>query len=367
MPEIRCVDCGTSYPYEGITHICPRCQGVFDFDSPPEFLENKIDCSASGMWKFAHSFSPGNLLPVISLGEGGTPFIWDDAGKKEVGYKLESLNPTGSYKDRGSAVLVSHLVRRGIKTAVEDSSGNAGASFAAYCSRAGIKARVFVPESAAGPKRRQIEQYGAELIRVPGPRSEAAKAVLSEVAAGAAYGSHAFLPFGIPGIATIAYELLEQTGGAIGTVIAPAGHGALLLGIMRGFTALQNAGKIKQLPYFVGVQAENCSPIALGFSGGANSMTTVVEGNTIAEGVRVSKPVRAKAILKEIQPDKGRIVAIPEPDILPACDQLAVKGIYAEPTSALVWAAFQELKKELPLPIILIISGNGLKYYPISK
>jgi threonine synthase len=248
--------------------------------------------------------------------------------------------------------------------AVEDSSGNAGASFASYCARAGIKGRVFVPESASGPKRRQIEQYGAELVCIPGPRSEAARAVLEAVEAGQAYGSHAFLPFGLPGIATIAYELLEQTHGSIGTIVSPAGHGGLLWGIMCGFSALLKAGEINKLPYFVGVQAEPCSPMALGYREGLNQMAASPEGATLAEGVRVTKPVRAKAIIENMKNGAGEILAIPEKELLPAFQALAGKGIYCEPTSALVWAAVSKLRKPLNLPIILIISGNGLKYYP---
>jgi len=364
MPEIKCADCGKPYPIDRIVHICPHCGGSYDLDSPPVYPAEK-NSDSQCIWKYSDSFALRKNAPTVYLGEGDTPLVWDDENKKEIGFKLESLNPTGSYKDRGSALLVSQLLAYGVKTAVEDSSGNAGASFAAYCARGGIQARVYVPENAAGPKRRQIEQYGAQLVAVPGPRSEAAKAVLEAVQDGLAYGSHAYLPFGIPGIATIAYELWEQTHGSVGTVIAPVGHGALLLGIMRGFAALQNAGKIEHQPYYVGVQAENCSPMARAFHRGLDQMHKAIEGNTVAEGVRVLKPVRARAILKEMPDNKSLIISIPEANILPACSELAARGIYTEPTSALVWAALQRISDAIPRPIILIISGNGLKYYPI--
>ena len=93
-------------------------------------------------------------------------------------------------------------------------------------------------------------------------------------------------------------------------------------------------------------------------------LTDAPEGVTLADGVRVAKPVRAKAIIKELQNGAGEIIAIPELELLPAYRELAGMGIYCEPTSALVWAALSKLKNRLPLPIILIISGNGLKYYP---
>lgn len=364
MLGIVCTACGKEYPQDRIVHLCPDCGGIFDFDHPPRFEKSQIDKSLPGMWKYRHSFSLRENSPMISLGEGDTPFFWENNFTREIGFKLESQNPSGSYKDRGTALIVSQMVGLGIHEAVEDSSGNAGASFAGYCARAGMKARVFVPESAAGPKRRQIEQYGAELVSIPGPRSEAARAVLEAVAAGQAYGSHAFLPFGLPGIATIAYELLEQTDGSIGTVIAPAGHGGLLLGIMRGFAALRQAGEIARLPYYVGVQAEPCSPMALAYREGLQRLSEAPEGVTLAEGVRVARPVRAKAIIKDLQDGTGEIIAIPEVELMPACHELTGKGIYCEPTSALVWAALSKLKNRPPSPIILIISGNGLKYYP---
>jgi threonine synthase len=133
---------------------------------------------------------------------------------------------------------------------------------------------------------------------------------------------------------------------------------------MRGFSALQNAGEISNQPYYVGVQAESCSPMALAFREGLENMANSPEGATLAEGVRVARPVRAKAILNEFGRNGGEVVSVPESELLPALHDLAAKGIYCEPTSALVWAALKKNLHRLPHPIILIISGNGLKYYP---
>lgn len=364
MNPFLCSECGLEFPSHRITHVCQNCGGIFDLATPPVFEKSSIDLSLPGMWRYKDSFSlPGNA-PLVSLGEGDSPFFWEDLATKEIGYKMESLNPTGSYKDRGTALIVSHLASRGIKESVEDSSGNAGASFAGYCARAGIKARVFVPESASGPKRRQIEEYGAELVRIPGARSEAARAVLEAVEAGQTYGSHAYLPFGLPGIATIAYELAAQTNGCIGSVIAPTGHGGLLWGVINGFSALVNAGEMAKQPYYVGVQAEACSPMAYAFRAGFAGQYATSEGETLAEGVRVTTPVHGKAIIQSLQNGAGEIIAISEERIATAWSALSRKGIYCEPTSALAEAALELLNNHLPKPIILIISGNGLKYYP---
>lgn len=360
MPTIRCMDCSQPYPAAGMPFRCPVCGGVFDFDGAPIFDPARIDASQPGLWRFRSAFSFPESAPIVSLGEGLTPLLWDELEGRRVGFKLEYQNPTGSYKDRGSAVLASQLLARGVSTAVEDSSGNAGASFAAYAARAGMHARVYVPETASGPKRVQIERYGAELKPIPGPRSAAAEAVLQEARQGIPYASHAYLPFGLDGIATIAYEIWQQTG-EVGTVIAPVGHGGLLLGILRGYAALKNGGYISKIPYLVGVQAAACAPLVHAFQHGPAAMEQAGEGPTAAEGVRVHTPVRARALLAEIQPDAGTFVAIPEEEIWPAAGDLARRGLYVEPTSALVWAAYRQLSGKIPEPAALILSGSGFK------
>lgn len=358
MPAVICTRCQAPYPQTGLPHRCPQCGGVFDFDGPFSFDPDRVDTALAGIWRYRHSFALPSSAPVITLGEGGTPLISMQTGGQTVWLKLESLNPSGSYKDRGSAVLLSMLLARGAAQAVEDSSGNAGASFAAYAARAGLKARVFVPESASGPKRSQIALYGAELVSVPGPRSAAAEAVLAEVRRGAVYASHAYLPFGLAGIATLAYEIWQQLGQVPGTVIAPVGHGGLLLGIVRGFAALRQSGLVACAPQYVGVQAQGCAPLVARSQGRADAG----EGATVAEGVRVSSPVRAEALLREIPAQSGQFIAVAESEILPAFHDLARQGIHVEPTSALVWAAFQNIGANLPGPVVLILSGSGLKY-----
>ena len=361
MPSVRCVDCLAPYPETGLPFRCPVCGGIYDFDGPPEFEPGKVEKNLSGYWRYRHAFSLVDNAPIITLGEGNTPLIWLEDGNQSVGLKMEHLNPTGSYKDRGSAVLVSQLIGRGAIQAVEDSSGNAGASFAAYAARGGLKARVFVPETASGPKRVQIESVGAELIPVPGPRSEAARAVLTEAENGVPYASHAYLPFGLAGIASIAYEIWEEIGGVPGTIIAPVGHGGLLLGIVRGFAALKKANLIDRVPYYVAVQAEICAPMVAASLGGMEAMQSITEGPTIAEGVRVRWPVRVNAILNEIDPQERTVIGINDDELLQAFRYLPKQGIHVEPTSALVWAAYTKLHRNLPAPVIMILTGSGLK------
>lgn len=358
---IACTNCHYPYPDEGIPFQCPRCKGIFDFTDPVDFNSSRAETDLPGIWRFRHLFGIPSDVPEISLGEGNTPLIWSEIQNHKIGFKLEYLNPTGSFKDRGTSPLMSFLSWRGTTHAIEDSSGNAGASFAAYAARAGIQARVYVPESASGPKRSQIDAYGAEVILVPGSRANAAEAARLAAEQGEVYASHAYLPFNLPGYATVAYEIFEQMGAAPGTVICPVGQGGLLLGIGRGFLALQRSGVIPEAPRLIGVQALACAPLWALFQYGAEGLMWVSEGETLAEGVRVRYPLRGDTVLRTVEESGGFFIAIDEGDILTGRDQLARRGFYVEATSAIVWKALMQVIDGTPEPIVVMLTGSGFK------
>ncbi len=358
---VTCRDCRQPYPQDSLPHLCPNCGGLFGFSKGITYSTEKVEPGLPGIWRQRHSFSLPNGAPLITLGEGDTPLIWSQVFGKKVGFKLESLNPTGSFKDRGTAVLVSWLVAAGVKEAVEDSSGNAGSSFAAYAARSGIKARIFIPSYASGPKRSQIESYGADVIAVPGSRTKAAEAVLQEVEEGAIYASHAFLPQGTAGIATIAYELVQQIDGIPGTILLPVGHGSLLLGIALGFQALRQSGLIQRIPKIIGIQAAKCAPLFNAYENQHKEPASTVEGKTIAEGVQISTPYHGKNVLRVVKESGGSFVAVGEQEIVAGQQQLAKLGIHVELTSALVWNALEQIHQKSPEPIVCILTGHGLK------
>ncbi len=361
MTAYACTNCGRGLPQE-FAHRCPTCNGVFDVAAPGlTYDPQAVDAGAPGIWRYRHSFGLPEGAPQVTLGEGNTPLVAAEVGGRRVYFKVEGQNPTGSFKDRLTAVEMSHLLASGVSEAVEDSSGNAGASFAAYAARAGLRGRVFVPDYAAGPKRAQIERYGAEIVRIMGPRSEAAKAAQRAVEAGAAYASHAYLPHGLAGLATLAYEVTEQLGQAPGAVIAPAGHGSLLLGLAYGFNALQAAGMTAAVPALVGVQAMACAPLWALTQRGAAGLGFVTEGDTLAEGVRVRTPVRGDALLRLGQNQPIHFLAVEEEDILPGRDHLARLGFYVEPTSAIVWKALELILEQARDPVVVVLTGHGLK------
>ena len=364
MSDIICTNCGRERSIQELKYLCPNCGGIFDYANPFELNIKSNYLDQPGIWKYKTSFDlPAEVQP-ISLGEGNTPLVWDEVGGKKVGFKLEYLNPTGSYKDRGTTVLISYLLWQGVETAVEDSSGNAGASFAAYASRAGIHGRVYVPEAASGPKRAQIEAYGVDLIRVPGPRSNAAEAVKQDAKKGAIYASHVYQPFVLPGYATAAYEIVEQLGETPGAIVTPVGQGSLLLGMERGFQSLLKAGLITGVPQMVGVQARACAPLWAAATFGKSGFDLVDEGETVAEGIRIRYPLRVDQVLEAVNNSQGSLAAVDEEEIIPARDELAARGFYVEPTSAVVWPALLELIDKLSEPIVVVLTGSGLKSNP---
>jgi len=362
VTDIVCTNCGRGFPSHGSPYCCPVCGGLFDFSRLFHFDPSRIDPALPGIWRYRHAFGLPDRVAPASLGEGDTPLIRARAFGRELAVKCEYLNPTGSFKDRGSSIIAAWLKACGVELAVEDSSGNAGASFAAYAARAGMRARIFVPSAASGPKRRQIEAYGAELVPVAGSRSDVSAAIKLVADEGTAYASHAYLPFNLAGYATAAYEIHDQLGGMPGSVLVPAGQGGLLLGLARGFDAVRAAGNISEKPRMVGVQARACAPLWTLSTMGPQAMGFVAENPTLAEGVRVRYPLRGDAVLKAVEASGGTMAAVDEEAILPARDALARLGFYVEPTSAIVWAALAELIDKLPEPIVLVLTGAGFKY-----
>jgi threonine synthase len=360
--RIACTGCGRDVDQKKMNFLCPDCGGIFDIIHTPALDLGKKEGDSRGVLKYCSYLGLENNEDLVSLGEGGTKIIPDEYQGREIFHKMESQNPTGSYKDRGTVVLINYLKRNHISSVVEDSSGNAGASLAAYAAKANIRAKIFVPDTASGPKRRQIEEFGAELIIVPGPRSNAAKAVRIEAERGVVYASHAYMPMGLLGIATIAFEIYEALGESIRTIIAPVGHGGLMLGIIRGFQALMGAGYISQVPKFIGVQTALVSPVASILN--KEKFETGSNLQTIAEGVRVTEPVRGSAVAGFLKMNNGKIIRVEEENILPAFEELALRGVHVEPTSALTWAVLKMLPEEISGPIVLVQTGAGYKYQP---
>ena len=353
----KCSSCGLTQPLDFPGWKCPKCGGVFDLAAPAVFDPQQVDSRAHGLWRYRHTFPLPTEAEPVTLGEGGTPLVPVVLGGRTIYFKLESLNPTGSFKDRGMAVMFTGLRAAGVRAAIEDSSGNAGASFAGYAARAGISGRVFVPAAASGPKRAQIAAYGAHIEAIDGPRSQAAAAARAAADSGAYYGSHIYNPLGLAGNATAAFEIWEQLGRAPEAVVLPVGHGTLLLGLQRGFKALREARLLERLPKLVGVQALACAPLWAVHRHGRDGLAWVTEGETVAEGIRVSQPVRGDAVLAAVAESGGTLLAFDDDAVRAGRDALARLGLYVEATAGITWAALEHVAGEA----VVLITGHGLK------
>lgn len=359
---IHCTNCRHPYPDGGLPHICPICRGIFDFQILPIFDRKLIQRDQPGIWKYRHTFALPEDSPVVSLGEGNTPLVWLKLNGYEVAFKVEYQNPTGSFLDRGSAAIVSFLCSRHVRKAVEDSSGNAGASFAAYAAYVDIDAHLIIPDETSLQNQKQIEAYGARITRILGPRSNTSEAVKHKAASGIVYASHTYLPFNLPGYSTIAYELLDQLGESPGTILMPVGNGGLLLGVGRGFEILKNAHEIDRIPMLYGIQARACAPIWAVYEYGTEGLMWAAEGQTVADGIRIRNPIRGDAVLSLIGKSGGKVIAVDEDEIMTGYTSLARHGFYVEPTAAVVWEPLRSMIEELTEPIVVILSGSGLKY-----
>lgn len=364
--RVGCISCGEEYPLDTLRYEC-ECGGLLTLLEAPSFDPDKIDNGVSSMWRYRSALGPSDIHP-ISLGEGWTPLIPLLVEHNQVYAKLEGLNPTGSFKDRGASLLVSLLKKRGTRSVHDDSSGNAGAALAAYAARATMEATLFVPDTGSPIKLAQIELYGAHLERIVGRRSEATHAAINAAEYGkSVYASHARHPAALLAYKSIAYEIWEQLGrNPPDIVVVPVGHGSQLLGLFWGFRDLLNSGLITTLPQLVGVQSMACSPLLERVS----ERSVQSECNdTLAEGIAISDPIRADEIIEAIRNSKGTIIGVSEEEIIQGFHSLAKRGILAEPTSAVVWAALTQLGNILAADatIVLSISGSGLKTPSIER
>ena len=355
----KCENCLEEYPLTGLPYLCPKCDGIFTIEMGGNLTPDMFTAKELGIWRFKDTFGLSKTAPIVSLGEGNTVLLERSLAGKSVFFKMESHNPTLSYKDRATSVLVSMMKDRGIKKAIEDSSGNAGASFAAYSRAFSIDGSIYIPQSTSGPKRQQLSAFGAKVIPVIGSRTNTAKNALDAVREeGVVYASHAYQPFGMAGIATIAYEIFEDLSHVPSIIIAPIGHGNLLAGILVGFQNLKSSGLITDMPAFIGVQVEACAPVWSRWIGATDYEPT---GSTIAEGIKVETPVRGNFINASLQKGKDRIEVINDEEVRNALKDLNRMGIYVEPTSALVWAAYKKIQSRQFESVVLILTGYGLK------
>ena len=320
-------------------------------------------------WRYAKFFPYISENDIVTLGEGWTPLVkFTDSSH----FKLENLNPTGSFKDRGSTALISavhRLVKKKGGFISEDSSGNAGASVAAYAARAGLKAEIYVPENVSGPKFNQIESYGMPVVKVAGSRSHVAQRA-QQPRKGKFYIGHIFHPLFRDGVRTLAYEIAEQFNWKPPErVYLPASAGTLLLGVVSGFRHLVDSGVIDAVPTIVACQTRQVSPLYHRMKKLRYKPPEKV--TSIADALVSTNPPLLDLMMKMLQENHGDVEVVDEKEILDAYTELAHKGFFVEPSSAVAYAAYQKQMKAKRTSrtdkTVMVLTGHGLKTSAIPK
>jgi len=363
-----CCDSGERFALDLPIWRSPVTGGLLDLEWASSFPVGLISGRAMTMWRYWEALplvGAGGGGDVVSLGETVTPLIEREVRGRRVKLKMDTRFASGSYKDRGAALVVSHCARIGVRHIVEDSSGNAGAAFAMYAAAAEprIACDIYVPESASPGKLIQVEVSGARLVRVPGTRADTSAAVW-EAAQRTYYASHSWNPFFFHGTKTFAFEVCEQLGWrAPGAVVVPTGNGTLLLGCAIGFEELRRAGVITRVPQLIAVQSRACMPLVVAMEKGSAACEAFSATPTVAEGIAIANPVRGKQCLEAIRASGGRAVAVSEEEVVGALRWAVARGLFIEPTCASALAAVEKLTEgEMgDGEVVVAITGHGLK------
>ncbi len=315
------------------------------------------------------------FLPVkdhskfVSLKEGGTPLIRSKHIGPKLGidlwFKLEPQNPTGSFKDRGSAVDLSVARELGAKAIVLASTGNMAASCACYAAAAHVPCFVFVPEGTPPSKLAQVIAYGGHIVQVKGQYNDCAR-IAEEVAHELGFYLAGDYAFRVEGQKTAAFEICDQLFyHAPDMVVVPIGCGTNLTGYGKGFKEYRELGFIDAAPRIIGVQAEGAAGVVNAFQERAADVTTLPGINTIASAIAVTYPLDGCKALAAIYDSQGTALTVSDQEMLEAQYELSgVEGLFVEVSSATTLAAIKRLALQEDLSrkkIVCVLTGNGLK------
>ena len=306
----------------------------------------------------------GPATPEVDLQEGSTPLvpsrnIGRALGLKNLYFKYEGLNPTGSFKDRGMVVAVAKALEAGSRVLMCASTGNTSASMAAYAARAGVRAIVVVPSGEiAMNKLSQALMYGAKVIALKGTFDTALETVRDLTSRYNVALMNSVNPNRLEGQKTAAFEIVDVLGDAPDYLILPVGNAGNITAYWKGFREYHAAGRSTRLPRMVGAQAEGAAPIVSGHP--------VQQPKTVASAIRIGNPASWEGATSARDESGGMIAAVSDTEILSAQVQLASsEGLFAEPASAAPLALLFRLVREGKIAkdaiTVVVLTGSGLK------
>ncbi|MDB6092755.1 MAG: thrC 1 [Verrucomicrobia bacterium] len=329
-------------------------------------------------WKYAELWGAPKTTQV-TLGEGGTPLIRStklaaELGLRELWFKYEGANPTGSYKDRFASSAISHLQQDGKKICLGTSSGNTGAAVAAYCARAGMSCHLAIVEGAPEGKLRQMLAYGARLVRIRNFGTSPAisaqvmnglRGLAAELDAGLEISAFAFSPRGMAGVMTISFELAEILGPKEMHVFTPAGAGGLTLAVARGFETLATRQGWAGRAHVHCVQPAGNDTIAAPLREGKNE-ARAVESKTAISGLQVGGIIDAHDTVAACRRSGGQGHVVTDDEAWSWQARLAKEeGVFCEPAGAVALAgvagAVRRGELDKNVPVVCLVTGSGFK------
>ena len=383
----RCFACAETQPADFAGFLCPSCGGNLDITYDYAAAADKIGGGFRGGPNDIFRYAP--LLPIrrldapFPLRVGATPLhatprLAESLGLVNLYLKDDTLNPSASIKDRASAVALRRAIDIGATSVSAASTGNAGSSLACLAAALGLRAYVFVPESAPAAKLTQLLSFGARVLAVRGNYDDAFDLCL---AASDEFGwfnrSTGYNPFTREGKKTCAYEIWQDLDGRVpDRVVVPTGDGNLLSGLWKGWCDLRAVGLIDRVPKIDCAQSESSAAISLTVHRLRDKSSSevdwskvavdAVKATTVADSIAVDLPRDGLAAVQAILHSGGEAVTVPDEEILAAIPDMARStGVFAEPAAAAPWAAVKQMVQDDRIRpdelVVCIVSGSGLK------
>ncbi len=380
LSHLECARCGDRHDAARVQGTCACGSPLlarYDTDraaaavSPAEIAARPPD-----LWRYHELLPVGSAGRVVSLGEGMTPLLALPRIGRALGVpgllmKDESLIPTGTFKARGAAVGVSRAAELGVTGVAMPTNGNAGAAWAVYAARAGMRSLIVMPTAAPAITRAECAAAGAELYLVDGLIGDAGRLVGTALADRPGYQNVATLrePYRVEGKKTIGLEIAEQLGWHPPDVIVyPAGGGVGIIGIYKAMLELRDLSWIRgELPRLVAVQASGCAPVVAAFARGARACEPWPDARTVAFGLTVPKPLGDFLVLAALYGTGGTAVAVDDEALLADQREVArLEGCFICPEGAACFSAVRKLRESGWLSgderVVVLNTGAGLKY-----
>ena len=380
LTHLQCGACGAEHDAQRLHNVCPHCGkpllARYDLAAAARTLTREsLRSRRSDLWRYSEVLPVADEANIVSLGEGSTALVRaerlaDELGCRELYIKDEAGNPTQSFKARGMAVAVSRAKELGVTRLAAPSAGNAGGALAAYATRAGLEAHLFMPRDT--PRANVVEATftGAHVRLVDGLITDCG----AEVARGKEREgwfdvSTLKEPYRVEGKKTLGYELAEQLGWTLPEVIVyPTGGGTGLIGMWKAFAEMEELGWIGSArPKMVTVQADGCAPIVTAFESGARFADEFPNAATIASGLRVPKAIGDFLILDALRGSGGTAVAVSDAELIQGARDIArAEGIFACPEGGACVPAVRRLVADGTIGpadrVVIFNTAAGVKY-----